>query len=79
MKAAELREKTVDELLALERQFTRELFDARIKNLTNQLDDTSSLPKRRRTIATLKGELRRRELMSLQTRAESPAESPEGQ
>lgn len=65
MKTNELREKSVDELHELLRQNAGELFQARLQNYTNQLDDTSSIPKHRKDIARIQSELRRRELESL--------------
>ena len=54
MKSKELREKTVDELLSHEKALFGRLFENRLKNPTNRLDDTSSLPKTRREIARVK-------------------------
>ncbi|GAC1357694.1 MAG: hypothetical protein NVSMB47_10780 [Polyangiales bacterium] len=65
MKSSELKDKSVEELGELLKQNTGELFQARLQNFTNQLDDTSSVPKRRRTVAQIKTELRRRELEQL--------------
>ncbi len=48
MKAADLREKTVDDLVELEKSFARDFFKARLKNFTNQLDDTSAIRKTKR-------------------------------
>lgn len=65
MKAKDLKEKSVDELKELEKSLSGELFQARLQNYTNQLDDTSSLPKHRRDVARVKSEIRRRELDEL--------------
>jgi large subunit ribosomal protein L29 len=65
MKTSDLREKSDAELVELEKQLAGELFQARLQNYTNQLDDTSSIPKRRRDVARVRTELRRRELDSL--------------
>ncbi|MCC6645184.1 MAG: 50S ribosomal protein L29 [Polyangiaceae bacterium] len=54
MKSKELREKSIDELLAHEKALYARLFESRLKNQTNRLDDTSSLPKTRREIARVK-------------------------
>jgi large subunit ribosomal protein L29 len=54
MKAKEMREKSVEELQALERELEKNLFDHRFKNFTNRLDDTSLLRKARRDIARVK-------------------------
>lgn len=53
-KAADLRERSVEDLRELERTIAKELFDARFKNFTNRLDDTSSLAKGRRDLARIK-------------------------
>jgi ribosomal protein L29 len=62
MKAKELADKSDSELTQLHQTLANELFQTRLQNFTNQLDDTSSIPKKRRDLARLKGELRRREL-----------------
>ncbi|MCZ7685789.1 MAG: 50S ribosomal protein L29 [Sandaracinaceae bacterium] len=54
MNASELREQTVEELEQRERELTRELWNNRMKNYTNQLDDTASLHRIRREIARIK-------------------------
>ena len=54
MKAKELREKGADELAALERELRQGLFDQRLKNFTNRLDDTSLVRKARRDIARVR-------------------------
>ncbi|MBI2390159.1 MAG: 50S ribosomal protein L29 [Deltaproteobacteria bacterium] len=65
MKSNELTEKSDAELVELEKSLAGELFQARLQNYTNQLDDTASIPKKRRDIARVKSELRRRELDAL--------------
>jgi len=54
VKASELRQQTVAELEQRERELTRELWNNRMKNFTNQLDDTASLRRLRREIARVK-------------------------
>lgn len=54
MKNEELREQTVDELRERERDLTRELWQARMDNHTNQLDDTGKIRRLRRDIARVK-------------------------
>ena len=54
MKAAELRENTIDELVERERDLTRELWQTRMDNHTNQLDDTAKIRRLRRDIARVK-------------------------
>jgi large subunit ribosomal protein L29 len=65
MKASDLKEKSVEELTELLKTNRSELFQARLQNYTNQLDDTASLPKHRKDAARIQGELRRRELDAL--------------
>ncbi len=62
MKAKDLRERSVDDLKELDKTLPKELFNAKMKNFTNQLDDTSSLGKSRKDIARVKTLLRQKEL-----------------
>jgi len=50
----ELRECTPERLQELEKNLRRQIFDARIKNFTNQLDDTASIRRARRDLARVK-------------------------
>lgn len=61
MKASDLRERATEDLVQLRDMTRRELFQARMKNTTNQLDDTSLLSKARRDIARIETVLRERE------------------
>jgi len=54
MKAKDIREKSVEDLVDLQKSLVREAFQARFKNFTNRLDDTSILKKSRRDIARVK-------------------------
>jgi len=54
MKAKDLHERTVEDLKELEKTISKDLFDSRIKNFTNRLDDTASLHRMRREIARIK-------------------------
>ncbi len=54
MKAKDLRERTAEDLKELEKTLVKDLFDARFKNFTNRLDDTSSIRKGRRELARVK-------------------------
>jgi large subunit ribosomal protein L29 len=54
VKSSELREQTVSELEERERELTRELWSTRMKNYTNQLDDTAAIRRLRREIARIK-------------------------
>jgi large subunit ribosomal protein L29 len=63
VKAADLREKSVDDLRDLQKTLARDVFQNRLKNFTNRLDDTSSVKKLRKDLArvkTLLGEIARR-------------------
>ena len=51
MKAADLREKSVEDLRELEKTLARDVFQNRLKNFTNRLDDTSSIRKTKRDLA----------------------------
>lgn len=53
MKAAELREKSVQELADLEKQLRDELFRLRMKHFTGQLQQVSELKERKRDIARI--------------------------
>ncbi len=54
MKAKDLRERTAEELVELEKTLLRERFENRFKNFTNRLDNTAVLRKARRDIARVK-------------------------
>ncbi len=54
----ELRECNEERLLELEKQLRREIFDARLKNFTNQLDDTASIRRAKKNLARVKTLLR---------------------
>lgn len=62
MKAADLREKSVEDLRELQRALARDVFQSRMKNFTNRLDDTSSMRKAKRDLARVMTLLREREL-----------------
>lgn len=51
MEISELRETTKERLAELEASLRRQIFEARIKNHTNQLDDTASIRRTRRDLA----------------------------
>ncbi len=51
MKASELQALPIEELPAVAKRLERELFDARMKNHMNHLDDTSSIRKTKRDLA----------------------------
>lgn len=51
MKASDLREKSGDDLRELEKSLARDVFQNRLKNFTNRLDDTSAMRKTKRDLA----------------------------
>ena len=62
MKAKDLREKSVEDLGELEKSVLKDLFQQRIKNFTNRLDDTSLIGKSRREVARIRTILNERGL-----------------
>ncbi len=60
MDTKELRECTAERLIELEKQLRREIFDSRIKNFTNQLDDTAKIRRTRRDLARVMTLIRQR-------------------
>lgn len=62
MNASELREKSADELQALDVEFRRRLFDLRFKHYTGQLVNTADLKATRRGIARIQTIIRERAL-----------------
>jgi large subunit ribosomal protein L29 len=62
MKAADLREKSTEDLRDLRDSLGREVFQNRLKNFTNRLDDTSAIRKARRDFARVTGLMREREI-----------------
>jgi large subunit ribosomal protein L29 len=53
MKSKDLKERSDADLVELGQQLRRDLFGARMKNHTGQLDDTSQLTKLRRDLARI--------------------------
>lgn len=62
MKAKDLSGRATEDLLELKASMKKELFSHRMKNFTNQLDDTSLIRRTRRDIARIEGILRARSL-----------------
>ena len=60
MKAADLREKSVEDLNELHKTLARDVFQNRLKNFTNRLDDTSMMRKTKRDLARVVTLLRER-------------------
>lgn len=74
MKATDLREKSVEDLSELRKTLQRDVFQNRLKNFTNRLDDTSAIRKSKRDLARVITLLHERELGI--ARAAVPAASP---
>ena len=53
MKAKDLRERATNDLEELKAQLSKDLFSHRMKNFTDQLDDTSLIGKSRRDLARI--------------------------
>ena len=62
MKAKDLRERSHEDLLELEKSLAKDTFQVRFKNFTNRLDDTSTIGKTKRDLARVKTLLRQAEL-----------------
>lgn len=71
MKAKDLRERSTEDLGTLKASMQKDLFSYRMKNWTDQLEDTSLLDKARRDIARIETILRERELGTSSKGAES--------
>lgn len=54
MKAKELKERTIENLVELEKTLAKEVFDARFLNHTNRLNDTAKIRNTRRDLARVK-------------------------
>jgi large subunit ribosomal protein L29 len=61
MKAKDLRERSSEDLATLKASIQKDLFSYRMKNWTDQLEDTSLLTKTRRDLARIETILRQRE------------------
>ena len=66
MKAKDLRERATGDLAELREMMKKDLFSYRMKNFTNQLDDTSLIGKTRRDLARVEGILRGRTLAEIE-------------
>ena len=76
MKASDLREKSVEDLRELQKTLAHDVFDSRLKNFTNRLDDTSSIRKTRRDLARVITLLRERELNVARGQERNEAKQP---
>jgi large subunit ribosomal protein L29 len=79
MKASDLREKTLQDLVELRKSLGGDMFQNRLKNFTNRLDDTSSIRKARRDLARVMTVIRQVELRSPGVGLASPASTPSEQ
>ena len=61
MKAKDLRERSSEDLATLKASMQKDVFSYRMKNFTDQLEDTSLLGKARRDVARIETILRERE------------------
>jgi large subunit ribosomal protein L29 len=61
VKAKDLRERSSEDLSTLRASMLKDLFSYRMKNFTDQLEDTSLLGKARRDVARIETILRERE------------------
>ncbi len=75
MKAADLREKSVDDLNELQKTLARDVFQNRLKNFTNRLDDTSMMRKTKRDLARVITLLRERAMGIVRAPAAAKAEA----
>ncbi|MBW2092299.1 MAG: 50S ribosomal protein L29 [Deltaproteobacteria bacterium] len=64
MKASELRDLSLEELLEKERELQEELFNFRFQNATNQLENTSRIPLTRKEIARVKTIIREKQVQN---------------
>jgi large subunit ribosomal protein L29 len=71
MKAKELRERSAEDLRELEKSLAKDVFTNRFKNMTNRLDNTSTINETRRDLARVKTLLRQIEL-NAETKGEAP-------
>ncbi len=62
MKAAELREMTIEELKKKEQELRRELFNLRFQHATHQLENTARIKLVRRDIARVNTVIREKQL-----------------
>jgi large subunit ribosomal protein L29 len=74
MKASDLREKSTDDLRELEKSLASDVFQNRLKNFTNRLDDTSAIRKTKRELARVTTLLREAELGIRRTASPAKAE-----
>lgn len=71
MKAAELREQNVEDLLAQEKELSEKLFALRLQKVTGQLESPAKMRQARRDLARVLTILREKQLQAAQTGAGS--------
>jgi large subunit ribosomal protein L29 len=79
MKASNLREKGTDDLRELQKSLSSDVFQNRLKNFTNRLDDTSAIRKTRRELARVMTLLRETELGLVKTSSGDKAAAPKAE
>lgn len=67
MKAAELREQNVEELLVQEKELSEKLFALRLQKVTGQLESPAKMRQARRDLARVLTILREKQLQATQT------------
>lgn len=72
MKSKDLKDRSDADLAELGQQLQRDLFSARMKNHTGQLDDTSQLTKLRRDLARIA------QIRGQRAKAQKPADATAG-
>ncbi len=68
LKAKDLNERSLEDLKELEKSLRSDLFQNRLKNFTNRLDDTSNIRKTRRDLARVLTVLKARGTASAATK-----------
>jgi large subunit ribosomal protein L29 len=76
MRAADLREKSPEDLRELQKTLAHDVFQNRLKNFTNRLDDTSAIGKARRDLARVLTILREKDQKAAPAAAPAPAKAP---
>jgi len=76
MKASDLREKSAADLTELKASLARDVFQNRLKNFTNRLDDTSAMRKTRRDLARVLTLLRAQQSGAAAAAPAVPAKAP---
>ena len=75
MKAKDMREKSLEDLREMEKSLAQEAFQAKLKNFTNRLDDTSTMRKTKRDLARVVTVLREQALGIVRTGAAATAKT----